>query len=286
MPEHRVRWMFHSRAMVRDYDQAVERLSSLFGLQVLEYGESMQPEIGRRGGMAWMGDNSIEIGQPIVADGGAARFVARTGGGMHSIALQVTDLEGTIAHLEALGVRIAARPTPEMCFSDPRDTGGVFFQWSTFELDIDPHFGAEPADVRHSSLLDVTHHAFVGAVVDDPRRWADFYARILGTAVTFEDSDPHQGAPRAGISLRDCTLALFDLPDPDSTHPWGVAYPRSQVHVLALRVPDLVASECRLRDKQIRIERVNDNLMLLDTASTGGVQVALTQELLPGDART
>ena len=61
---------------------------------------------------------------------------------MHSIALQVEDLEATIAHLEAKGVRIAARPRPEMCFTDPRDTAGVFVQWSCFELDVDPHFGA------------------------------------------------------------------------------------------------------------------------------------------------
>ncbi len=134
---HEVRWMFHSTAMVADYDLAVERLLHLFGLAVLEYGESDEPGIGRRGGMAWLGDNAIEIGQPVV-EGGAAQFVARHGGGLHSVALQVRDLEATMAHLRAAGVRVAARPRPEMCFTDPRDTGGVFLQWSTFELDEDP----------------------------------------------------------------------------------------------------------------------------------------------------
>ena len=35
-----VRWLFHSTAMVADYDLAVERLGFLTGLGVLEYGES------------------------------------------------------------------------------------------------------------------------------------------------------------------------------------------------------------------------------------------------------
>ncbi len=104
---HEVSWLFHSTAMVDDYDGAVAALTHLVGLEVLEYGESAEPGIGRRGGMAWAGDNAIEIGQPIV-DGGAAQFVSRFGGGMHSVALQVADLEATVAFLDGNGVRIAA----------------------------------------------------------------------------------------------------------------------------------------------------------------------------------
>ena len=91
--------MFHSTAMVADYDLACERLTLLAGLRVLEYSENPQPEIGRRGGMVWIGDNSIELGQPIVEGGGAARFVTRSGGGMHSVAVQVDDLEATMVHM-------------------------------------------------------------------------------------------------------------------------------------------------------------------------------------------
>ena len=70
---HHVRWLFHSTAMVADYDLAVRNLGTLVGLTVLEYSESTEPGIGRRGGMAWVADNAIEIGQPIV-EGGAAAF--------------------------------------------------------------------------------------------------------------------------------------------------------------------------------------------------------------------
>ena len=214
---HQVRWLFHSTAMVADYDLALRNLGTIIGLQVLEYGESTEPGIGRRGGMAWAGDNAIEIGQPIV-EGAAAQFVARHGGGMHSIALQVEDLEATMAHLQQEEVHIAARPLPEMCFSDPRDTGGVFFQWSSFELDVDPRFGAPPPEPLPAdrTVAPAAQDVFVGALVDDPVGWAGRFASLLETAVTFVDADAPPGHPVAGVSLGDCTLALFPLPGEDS----------------------------------------------------------------------
>src|SRR6516162_10147770 len=88
---------FHSTCMVNDYDVTVATLGRVAGLRVLEYGEA--EDIGRRGGMTWIGDNSLEVAQPIVDGHAAQRFLHRFGPGMHSYALQVTDLDATIAHL-------------------------------------------------------------------------------------------------------------------------------------------------------------------------------------------
>ena len=283
---HHVRWLFHSTAMVADYDLAVRNLGTLVGLTVLEYGESTEPGIGRRGGMAWAGDNATEIGQPIV-EGAAAQFVSRFGGGLHSVALQVEDLEATMAHLEAHGVRVAARPRPEMCFTDPRDTGGVFLQWSTFELAVDPRFGgSRPLPAPHV-LAPATHHAFVGALVEDPGAWADRFARLFGTAVTFERADAPLGQPVAGVSLGDCTLALYRRPATaaESLAQWGRPYERARTHLLALRVDDLGAAAQAMADAGVGAVRAEPGLFVLDPAVTGGVQVALTGELLPGDPR-
>ena len=272
--------------MVADYDLAVRNLGVLTGLHVLEYGESDEPGIGRRGGMAWAGDNAIEIGQPIV-EGAAAQFVSRHGGGMHSIALQVEDLEATMAHLQQQEVHIAARPLPDMCFSDPRDTGGVFFQWSTFELPVDPRFGGVRPNPEPSAriLAPATHHAFVGALVDDPVAWAATFATLLGTTVTFVHADAAPGRPVAGVSLADCTLALYPLPGDDGRALWGRTYERARTHLLALRVEDLDAAADALARAGITIVRREADLLVLDPAATGGVQVALTGSLLPGDPR-
>ena len=62
-------------------------------------------------------------------------------------------------------------------------------------------------------LAPATHHAFVGALVEDPGGWAQRFARLLGTVVTFERSDAALGPTRwPGVSLGDCTLALYRLP--------------------------------------------------------------------------
>ena len=283
---HHVRWLFHSTAMVADYDLAVRNLGVIVGLAVLEYGESDAPGIGRRGGMAWVGDNAIEIGQPIV-EGGAAQFVSRFGGGMHSIALQVEDLEATMAHLQQQEVHIAARPLPDMCFSDPRDTGGVFFQWSTFELPVDPRFGGARPDPPPAArvLAPATHHAFVGALVDDPVAWATSFATLLGTTVTFVHADAPPGHPVAGVSLGDCTLALYPLPGADGPALWGRIDERPRTHLVALRVEDLPAAADALAGAGISMVRREADLVVLDPAATGGVQVALTGSLLPGDPR-
>ena len=283
---HHVRWLFHSTAMVADYDLAVRNLATIVGLTPLEYSESTEPGIGRRGGMAWAGDNAVEIGQPI-GDGAAAQFVERFGGGMHSVALQVENLEATMAHLQREEVRIAARPRPEMCFSDPRDTGGIFFQWSSFELPVDPRFGAPPPDPLPAGrvLAPATHHAFVGALVDDPVGRAQDFARLLGTAVTFVDAEAPPGHPTAGVSLGDCTLALFPLPGDEGHALWGRPYERARTHLLALRVEDLGAATDALHGAGITIVRWEGGLVVLDPAATGGVQIALTGALLPGDPR-
>lgn len=285
MSDPAIRWLFHTTAMVPDYDRVCERMALLAGLRVLEYSASEQPEIGRRGGMTWVGDNSIELGQPIVDTGGAARFVAKSGGGMHSVAVQVHDLDETAAHLEACGITIAARPMPEFFFTDPRDTHGVFLQWGAFELDVDPHFGAALPPHTVEPLFDVTHHAFAGAVVEDPMASARLFSRLMGTEITFEHADAGPGQPRAGVSLGDCTLALYAMPGSESEALWGREYSRPRAHLLALTVPDLSTVDEALEEHHFGVIRTSPSMVVLDPTTTGGLQVALVDALLPGDPR-
>lgn len=284
MVEPLVRWMFHSTAMVPDYDLARDRLARLAGLHVLEYSDNRQPEIGRRGGMCWLGDNSIELGQPTVAEGGAARFVARSGGGVHSIAVQVDDVENAASRVSAAGVSVAARPTPEMFFSDPRHTDGVFVEWSEFEVDIDPHFGA-PVPPVSDRLVAVERQAFVAAVVADPAMTARRLADLFGTEVTFDHPGAAAGEPRAGVSLGDCSLALYGLPGESSTALWGRPLDRPRCHLVALLVADLPPDEV-LAEAGFGTVRRDDSIVVIDPATTGGVEIALVDTLLPGDPRS
>jgi hypothetical protein len=272
--------------MVGDYVAARDSLIAIAGLQVLEDTEQWQPEIGRRGGMTWIGDNSLELGQPIVAGGGAARFVERSGPGLHSVAVQVADCDATIVHLERCHIRVAARPSPEFIFSDPRDTGGVFIEWFSGELEFDPRFAAPTPQVSESALLEIEQMAFVGAVVDDPVGLADGLARLLGTEVTFREPRARSGDPVAGVSLGDCTLALYNMPASDeSERLWGAGLQRPRTHLLGLRCPDLEAAEAQLDKASIGLLRQDDHSLLLRPDATGRVPVLITDRLLPADPR-
>ena len=285
MADHVLRWTFHSTAMVADYDAAIGTLGRYFGLRVLEYSESEIPEVGRRGGMTWVGDNSIEIGQPLVAGAGAAKFVERNGGGVHSVALQVADVEATIAHLAERGVHVAARPDPHFFFSDPRETGGVFFEWADIEVDEDPRFGAPEPLVTSPPLVAADHHAFIGAVVDEPRAWAERFCDLIGTEISFEAPGAGPGEPAVGLSLRDQTFALFALPGARSVELWGRHYERSRTHLIGLRVPDLDEAADVLAGAGVATVDRRGGLLVLDPRATGDVQVALVEDLLPGDPR-
>lgn len=280
-----VKWLFHSTAMVEDYDLACRQLSLLAGLSVLEYGENLQPEIGRRGGMTWIGDNSIEIGQPIVDSGGAAKFLRRSGGGMHSIAVQVEDIDATIRHVESCGVAVAARPMPEFFFTNPHDTDGVFTEWGAFELDVDPHFGADVPPSPVVPILSGVRHAFVGAVVTDPFATGAKFARLFGTEITFEHRGAAAGEVAVGVSAGDCTLALFAMPGTSSERLWGRTYDKPRTHLLGISVDDLDQADALLASHQFSVVRRTDSMIVVDPASTGGVQVAIVRDLLPGDPR-
>jgi hypothetical protein len=270
--------------MVADYDAAISTLGRYFGLRVLEYSESAVPEVGRRGGMTWVGDNSIEIGQPLIPDAGADKFVRRHGGGVHSVAVQVADVEATIAHLGERGVHVAARPDPHFFFSDPRETGGIFFEWADIEVAEDPRFGAPEPPLVVEPLTPATHHAFIGAVVDDPAAWADRFCELLSTEITFEDRTADPGTPAVGLSLRDQTFALFALPGEHSTALWGRPYERSRTHLIGLAVANLDAAVERLAADGVDLVR-RDGLAVIPPGATGDVQVALVDRLLPGDPR-
>jgi hypothetical protein len=280
---HRIVRTFHSTCMIADYDATVSALARLAGLRVLEYSE--QEIIGRRGGMTWIGDNSIEIAQPIVDGHASDRFLRRHGPGMHSYAIQVADLEATIEHLERGQVTVGVRPGPGFFFSDPRSTGGLLFEWSDFTVKEDPRIGAPTPEFTVDPLLDVSSHAFVGAVVPDPIEWAERYGPLFGMNETFRDMDAAPGEPVVGVAAPDCTLALYPLPGSESVELWGVELPRARCHVLGLGVPNLDDAARALAAAGVATVRRTERAIVVDPRHSGQIPVVLVDQLLKGDPR-
>ena len=108
---------------------------------------------------------------------------------------------------------------------------------------------------------------------------------MLGTVVTFKDPAAAPGAPAAGVSLGDCTLALYRLDEAADRTLWGRAYERACTHLMALRVDDVIEAAAGMAGAGVARIRTEADLVVLDPAATGGVQLALTGSLLPGDPR-
>jgi hypothetical protein len=286
---HQTLWLFHATAMIADYDAAFAALDHLVGLRVVYEVNAAQAGAGYRGGAVWMGDNSLELGEPIEADSPVDRFVRQQGGGVHSLCVSVPDVEATIGDFDAQGVRHTPVYPPGFLFGDPRDTGGVLLE---VEIAGGPPEGGNTRRrlgqprAGEPPLLDVGELAFIGALAEDPVSLANRFADLLGTEVTFVNPGAGPAEPSAGVSLVDNTLALFGLPGEVSEELWGRVYRRPRTHVVGLRVPDLGDAAARLRDAGVRLVRAGDSAIIIDPAATGEVALALVDRLLPGDPRT
>jgi catechol 2,3-dioxygenase-like lactoylglutathione lyase family enzyme len=284
---HDVRWCFHTTAMVADYERTRDALDRLCGLRVLEDSRIEDPAIGRRGGMAWLGDNIIEIGEPIVAGGAVERFVERFGSHMSSIAVQVFDIEATISFLEGHDVRIASRVGGHIVFTHPADTAGVVIEWFGDEERLDPRFGATMPSIAGTPLLDVTNMAFGGAVVEDPAAAARRLAELFGHGIAFERPDAPPGHPRCGVSLGDMILALYPIPELGAGQElWGWNYARPQTSNLGVLTADLTQARQALAGASVRIVRDDESGITIHPEETGGVVLVVVDRLLPGDPRT
>jgi hypothetical protein len=283
---HEVLWCFHTTAMVADYERTRDALAWLVGSRCLEENWLTDPSIGRRGGMTWIGDNSIEIGEPIVTGGAVDRFVKRFGSHMSSLAVQVADIEATIAHLESVGVTVASRIDDVIVFTDPRQTSGIVIEWYGGESENDPRFGTPVPPYPVEPVLQVTRMAFGGAVVEDPEGAAEYLAGLFGTHVSFLAADAPPGSPRAGVSLADMTLALYDIPDEASSQElWGHVYRRPQTSNLGVLVPDLSVASAALSAAAVPTLRQDERQIVIHPDATGGVVLVVVDELLPGDPR-
>src|SRR5262249_49479732 len=130
-------------------------------------------------------------------------FLDRFGGGMHSVALQVDDIDATKAHLASRGAAIASDTYPGMVWTRPADTAGVLLEWYALEQSDDPRWGAAVPD-GPDPVVAGGRLAFVTAVVDDPPAAAARIADLAGTRWWPLD-DPELVA---AVSLVDCTLAF------------------------------------------------------------------------------
>jgi methylmalonyl-CoA epimerase len=123
------RGIHHLGVAVVDLDDALRTYGRLFGAEVER--RATVDDQGVRAASLRVGENRIELLEPLGEDTPVGRFIAKRGPGMHHVAYEVTDLRATLAELAEAGADlIDASPREglfglEVAFVHPDSVHGV-----------------------------------------------------------------------------------------------------------------------------------------------------------------
>ena len=119
----------HVVIAVKDLEAAVTTYQHNFGLEQVSGGEV--PSLGIRNAFLQIGDARLELVTPLSEQGPVADFLARHGGGMYLLALEVDNLDDAITTLHNQGARVnlaTGSAGQRLAFVSPRATHGVLLQ--------------------------------------------------------------------------------------------------------------------------------------------------------------
>ena len=92
----------HIALAVEDLESAIAHYADIWGLEV-SHRERVEDQ-GVEEAMLPLGDVFLQLLGPTGPDTTVGKFIARRGEGLHHIAYEVDDLEGTLANLKEKGV--------------------------------------------------------------------------------------------------------------------------------------------------------------------------------------
>jgi methylmalonyl-CoA/ethylmalonyl-CoA epimerase len=127
-----VKQINHVAVVVDDMDKALSFWRDALGLDLHEVRDV--PAEKSLVAFLPLAGSEVELVLPTSDDSGIARYLAKRGAGMHHICLEVDDIEGMLAQLQAKGVRLineAPRTTADgkkYAFIHPESTSGVLVE--------------------------------------------------------------------------------------------------------------------------------------------------------------
>ena len=124
--------LHHTAIAVADLDGTLETLSRLFAVEPLT--REVVEEQGVEEAMVPLGGSYLQILAPLGPDTPVGRFIEKRGPGLHHIAIQVTDLDAALAHLDASGADLIDRQPRigggghRIAFVHPRNLAGTLIE--------------------------------------------------------------------------------------------------------------------------------------------------------------
>lgn len=127
-----VKQINHVAVVVDDMDKALSFWRDALGLDLHEVRDV--PAEKSQVAFLPLAGSEVELVQPTSEDSGIAKYLAKRGPGMHHICLEVDDIAGMLAQLQAKGVRLineqprTAADGKRYAFIHPESTSGVLVE--------------------------------------------------------------------------------------------------------------------------------------------------------------
>lgn len=121
----------HIGIAVRNLDEAIKLYTEALGARL--EGIHRAPEAGMGAAMLSLGDDKLELIEPIGTEGVIAKFLESRGEGIHHISIEVDDIVETLKSLSDKGVRlIDTKPRQgiegRIAFIHPKAMNGVLIE--------------------------------------------------------------------------------------------------------------------------------------------------------------
>jgi len=122
----------HLGIATKGIDEALKFWQDALGLENVHTEEVAEQKV--RVAMLPIGETKIELLEPTSEDSPIAKFLEKRGGGIHHIAVEVEDIEASLAKLKSEGARLIdeePRIGAEGCliaFVHPASSGGVLLE--------------------------------------------------------------------------------------------------------------------------------------------------------------
>ncbi|MEX2236523.1 MAG: methylmalonyl-CoA epimerase [Dehalococcoidia bacterium] len=127
-----IKRIHHVGIVVRTIDEALPFYRDTLGLEVTL--DQVVEDQGVRAVLLRLGDNELELLEPVRPDTGVARFLEKQGG-LHHVCFLTDDIEGEMGRLNAGGVELIDKEprigvAGRICFMHPRANNGVLIEYA------------------------------------------------------------------------------------------------------------------------------------------------------------
>lgn len=233
----------HIGVVVHSADVALGFYRDVMGLQVTE--DRVIEEQGVRGVLLALGENEIELLEPVQADTGIARYLESRGETLHHICFHTDDVAGELARIKGLGVKLIDESPREglagqIGFIHPSAMHGVLVE-----------LAQPPAGTHVRTEKGIDHLAATVADYEAARRtWRD----VIGLEVANEIRIEERGMVIAQLPAGQAILELLAPTSPDSPMAKRVAEQGERAaSMVAIEVGDIDAEIARYRSHGIEL---------------------------------